>query len=185
MLALRPTFLLFLAFVLTGCGSMNIVSDGADGRLMLHGKDPVSYFAQDRPVQGRADLKVDHTGVTYRFATEENRKLFAANPAKYTPQFGGFCTNGMVYAVPIAGQTDNYKIIDGKLYMFGGHRSKLFFEMEQEKNMKLAWHYWETEVKDSDWRIQSWKRVFFNKLSHYKTNKELAADYEQRTGKKL
>ncbi len=25
--------------------------------------------------------------------------------------------------------------------------------------MKLANQYWETEVKDADWRLQSWKRV--------------------------
>ena len=68
--------------------------------------------------------------------------------------------------------------------MFGGYRSKLFFEMDQEKNMKLAQNYWDTEVKDSNWRVQSWKRVFFSKVPHYKTNAELAVEYEQRTGKK-
>jgi YHS domain-containing protein len=176
--------ILFAGF-LSACGSMNVVSDGADARLMLRGNDPVSYFTQARPAQGRADIKADYDGVTYRFATDENRKLFVASPAKYAPQFGGFCSNGMAYAVPIAGETDNYKVIDGKLYMFGGYRSKLFFEMDQEKNLKLAQYYWDTEVKDANWRVQSWKRVFFSKVPHYKTNAELAAEYEQRTGKKL
>ena len=164
---------------------MNVVSDGADAKLMLRGNDPVGYFTQGRAVPGRPDLKAEHEGVTYRFASEENRRTFVANPAKYAPQYGGFCSNGMVYAVPIAGQTDNFKVIDGKLYMFGGARSKLFFEMDEEKNLKLADGYWTSEVKGSDWRLQSWKRVFFNKLPHYKTNAELAAEYEQRTGKKL
>ena len=182
--ALRLVFLALLAGLLSACGSMNVVSDGADARLMLRGNDPVSYFTQARPSSGKPDIKAEYDGVTYRFATEENRKLFVASPAKYSPQFGGFCSNGMAYAVPIAGETDSYKIIDGKLYMFGGYRSKLFFEMDQEKNLKLAQHYWDTEVKDSNWRVQSWKRVFFNKVSHYKTNAQLAAEYEQRTGKK-
>jgi YHS domain-containing protein len=183
--ALRLTILAALAAVLSACGSMNVVSDGPDARLMLSGNDPVSYFTQPRPVQGRPDLKAEHEGVTYRFASEENRRTFVASPAKYAPQFGGFCSHGLVYAVPIAGQTDNYTVIDGRLYMCGGHRSKLFFEMDQEKNLKLAHGYWISEVKDSNWRLQSWKRVFFNKLPHYKTNAQLAAEYEQRTGKKL
>ena len=183
--ALRLIGVVLVAAVLSACGSMNVVSDGPDARLMLRGNDPVSYFTQARPAQGRPGLKAEHDGVTYRFASEENRRLFVASPAKYAPQFGGFCSNGMAYAVPIAGETDSYKIIDGKLYMFGGYRSKLFFEMDQEKNMKLAQGYWDTEVKDSNWRVQSWKRVFFNKVPHYKTNAELAAEYEQRTGKKL
>jgi YHS domain-containing protein len=185
MQAIRLSFVIALAALLSACGSMNVISDGSDARLMLRGNDPVSYFNQARPVPGKPDLKAEHDGVTYRFATEENRRLFVSSPAKYAPQFGGFCSNGMVYAVPIAGETDNYKVIDGKLYMFGGHRSKLFFEMDQEKNLKLAQHYWDTEVRDANWRVQSWKRVFFSKVAHYKTNAELAAEYEQRTGKKL
>lgn len=184
MRTLRLLALLVMAAALSACGSMNVISDGPDGRLMLRGYDPVSYFTQRSPMPGKPGIKADYDGVTYRFASEENRRLFLAAPAKYAPQFGGFCSNGMAYAVPIAGQTDNYKIIDGKLYMFGGYRSKLYFEMDQEKNLKLAQHYWDTEVRDSNWRIQSWKRVFFSKVSHYKTNAELAAEYERRTGKK-
>ena len=182
---IRVGLLMVFAALLSACGSMNVISDGPDAKLMLRGNDPVSYFTQAKPVQGRPDLKAEHDGVTYRFASEDNRRLFIASPAKYAPQFGGFCSNGMVYAVPIAGETDNYKVIDGKLYMFGGYRSKLFFEMDQEKNLKLEQQYWDTEVKDSNWRVQSWKRVFFSKLPHYKTNAQLAAEYEERTGKKL
>ena len=89
-----------------------------------------------------------------------------------------------MYAVPIAGQTDSYKIIDDNLYMFGGYRSKLYFEMDQERNLKLADAYWQNEVKDANWRVQSWKRVFFDKVAHYKTNAELAVEYEKRFGKK-
>ena len=182
---LRLLVLLAFSALVSACGSMNVMSEGPDSRLMLQGNDPVGYFTQGRAVPGRPDIKAEHDGVTYRFASEENRRLFAASPARYAPQFGGFCSNGLVYAVPISGQTDNFKVIDGKLYMFGGHRSKLFFEMDQEKNLKLANQYWESEVKNSNWRLQSWKRVFFNKLPHYKTNAQLAAEYEQRTGKKL
>ena len=183
--AFRLALLLTFVSLVSACGSMNVISDGPDARLMLRGNDPVSYFAQPGPAKGQPEIKAEHDGVTYRFASEENRRLFVASPAKYAPQYGGFCSNGMVYAVPIAGETDNYKVIDGKLYMFGGHRSKLFFEMDQERNLKLAQQYWDTEVKDSNWRVQSWKRVFFAKLPHYKTNAQLAAEYEQRTGKKL
>ena len=184
MRTIRSLVLVALTALLSACGSMNVISDGADGRLMLRGYDPVSYFTQSKPVIGKPDIKAEHDGVTYRFSSEENRRMFNASPAKFAPQFGGFCSNGMVYAVPIAGQTDNYKVIDGKLYMFGGYRSKLFFEMEQEKNLKLGQLYWDTEVKDANWRIQSWKRVFFFKVAHYKTNAELAAEYEKKTGKK-
>ena len=169
--------------LVAGCGSMNVASEGADSRLMLKGYDPVAYFTDGKPVPGNPAIKADHQGVTYRFSSEDHRRLFIANPAKFTPQYGGWCSNGMVYAIPLGGEPANFKIIDGKLYLFGGLRSKLYFEMDQEKNLKLADQYWETEVKDSNWRTQSWKRVWFAKVPHYKTNKDLAAEYEKRYGK--
>ena len=174
---------LLTTLFLAGCGSMNVVSDGADSRLMLKGHDPVAYFTAGKAVPGNPALKTEHQGVTYRFSSEDNRRLFIANPAKFTPQYGGWCSNGMVYAIPLGGEPANFKIIDGKLYLFGGLRSKLYFEMEQEKNVKLADQYWESEVKDSNWRMQSWKRVWISKVPHYKTNKDLAAEYEKRYGK--
>ncbi len=171
------------AALLAACGSMNVSSDGGDSNLMLRGNDPVAYFTASRPTPGRPDIKVEHRGTTYRFASDESRRQFITNPERFVPQFGGFCTNGLAYAVPIAGETDNLKIIDGKLYMFGGIRSKLYFEMDQEVNMKRAWHYWETEVKEANWRLQSWKRLLF-RVPHYRTNAELAAEYEKRFGRK-
>ncbi len=162
---------------------MNVSSEGGDGNLMLRGNDPVAYFSAGRPVPGRPEVKAEHRGAVYRFASEENRRQFITSPEKYVPQFGGFCSNGMAYAVPIAGETDNFKIIDGKLYMFGGLRSKLYFEMDQEINLKRARHYWETEVMDTNWRLQSWKRLVW-RVPHYKTNAELAEEYEKRFGRK-
>lgn len=180
---IRSLTLAFALLVLAGCGSMNVVSDGGDSRLMLKGHDPVAYFTVGKAVPGKPELKADHQGVTYRFASEDNRRMFLANAAKFVPQYGGWCSNGMVYAIPLGGEPTNFKIIDGKLYLFGGLRSKLYFEMDQEKNLKLADQYWETEVKDANWRMQAWKRVWFAKVPHYKTNKELAAEYEKRYGK--
>jgi len=181
--ALGLGFAVLASALLAACGSMNFSSEGGDSNLMLRGNDPVAYFAAGKATPGRADIKTEHRGFSYRFASDENRRQFMTNPERYAPQFGGFCTNGMAYSVPIAGATDNFKIIDGKLYMFGGFRSRLYFEMDQERNLKLAWHYWESEVKDANWRLQSWKRLVF-RVPHYKTNAELAEEYAKRFGRK-
>ena len=175
--------IVLVAMLLAGCGSMHTTSEGADSRLMLRGNDPVAYVTAGKPTPGSPDIKAEYQGVTYRFASEEHRRQFMANPDRFVPQFGGFCTNGMVYAIPLGGG-ESFKIIDGKLYMFGGVRSKLYFEMDEERNLKLAQHYWDTEVKDSNWRIQSWKRIWFNKVDHYRTNAQLAEEYAKKYGKK-
>ena len=172
-----------LIFSLAACGSMNVVSEGGDSNLMLRGNDPVAYFAAGRPLPGRIDIKVEHRGLTYRFASDENRRQFITNPERYVPRFGGFCAQAMAYAVPAPVDAGTFKIIDGKLYLFDSARARLYFEMDQERNLKLAWHYWETEVADSSWRFQSWKRLVF-RVPHYKSNAELAEEYQRRFGKK-
>jgi YHS domain-containing protein len=171
------------AALLSGCGgAFNIVSEGGDSNLMLRGNDAVAYFTAGKPVAGRGDIKTEHRGLTYRFASEESKRQFITNPERYAPQFGGFCAQDMVYAVPSAADGGTFKIIDGKLYLFADARARLFFEMDQERNLKLAWHYWETEVRESSWRLQSWKRLVF-RVPHYRSTADLDADYARRFGK--
>lgn len=179
----RLILLLGLLFTFGGCAMHNTVSEGADSKLMLKGHDPVAYFTEGRPVPGRPEIKADHEGVTYRFANENNRKLFTQSPDKYKPKFNGFCSNGMVYAIPLGGNHDNFRIVNGELYMFGGENSKKYFEMDLERNLKLANDYWKNEAQGKSARLQSWKRLLF-KVPHYKTNRELADEYAARQNKK-
>lgn len=179
----RLLLLAALLLTLGGCATHNTVSDGADSKLMLKGHDPVAYFTMNKPVPGKPDIKADHEGVTYRFMNAENRALFVQSPDKYKPQYNGFCSNGLVYAIPLGGNHDNFKIVDGRLFMFGGENSKKYWEMDQSRNLQLGDNYWKTEVQGSIPRIQSWKRLLF-KVPHYKTNRALAAEWEARQGKK-
>ena len=178
--------LLLLAALLlsfAGCATHNTARDGDDRKLMLRGHDPVAYFTQGKPVPGDPAIKADHEGVTYRFANAGNRAQFVQNPDKFTPQYNGFCSNGAVYGIPLGGNHDTFKIINGKLYMFGGSNSKKYFEMDEAGNLKLADHYWQTEMKGNSARLQAWRRLIF-KVPHYKTNRDLAAEWEARQAKK-
>jgi YHS domain-containing protein len=181
--ALRHVTAVLAAALLTGCGgAVSVVSEGDDASLMLHGNDAVAYFTAGKAVAGHSGIKTEYRGLTYRFASEENRRQFIANPGRYAPQFGGFCAQAMAYGVPTAVDAGTFKIIDGKLYQFDSARARLYFEMDQERNLKLAWHYWEAEVMDANWRLQAWKRLVF-RVPHHKTNAELDEEYEKRFGR--
>lgn len=43
-----------------------------EGGLMLEGYDPVSYFLEEGPLRGKAELKEVYDGVTFYFAVEQN-----------------------------------------------------------------------------------------------------------------
>jgi YHS domain-containing protein len=169
---------------LAGCGSMFVVSDGGDSNLMLNGNDPVAYFASGRAAPGRPDIKAVHQGATYRFASEETRRQFITSPDRYAPQFGGFSALEMAYAVPVGSDAAVFKIIEGRLYLFESPRTRLYFEMDQERNLRMASQYWESEVRGTtSWQLQAIRRQII-RVPGYKSESDLAAEYERRFGRR-
>ena len=158
-----------------GLSPVNAVAEGGDQHVMLFGHDVVSYFTEGTHRMGSPAIKSDYKGVTFRFSKPENKTLFDASPEKYIPQFGGYCTNGIVYGIPWGGDADVWKMIDGKLYIFGGHGSRDAFMLDVPRNMALAHKYWSEEVNGANALIQRTKRLIF-RVPHYKSGAELAAE---------
>jgi hypothetical protein len=156
-----------------GLSPVNAVSEGGDKHLMLFGHDVVSYFTEGTHRMGSPSIKSDYKGVTFRFSKPEHKALFDRSPEKYLPQFGGYCANGIVYGIPWGGNADTWKIIDGKLYIFGGQGSMDGFMLDVPRNMALANKYWSEEVNGSNAFIQRSKRLIF-RVPHYVSGKELA-----------
>jgi YHS domain-containing protein len=156
-----------------GLSPVNAISQGEDKHLMLFGHDVVAYFADKRDEPGDPSIKSVYKGVTFRFANAQHKASFDAAPEKYIPQFGGFCTNGLVYAIPWGGDSDVWEIYDDKLYIFGGKGSRDAFLLDVPGNLKLAHHYWDTEVNGSNAFWQRARRLVF-RVPHYKSGKELA-----------
>lgn len=86
--------------------------------LAIQGYDPVAYFTQDKAVEGKTDIKHTANGITYRFATEANKKLFVANPKKYEPAYGGYCAYAMAFGDKVKIDPETFKVRDGKLFLF-------------------------------------------------------------------
>jgi hypothetical protein len=89
----------------------------AGAPLALHGYDAVAYFTQAKPVLGLDSLAVVHDGAAYRFATAEDRDAFKRDPAKYVPQYGGFCAFGVSVSKKFDGDPLLWTVKDGKLYL--------------------------------------------------------------------
>ena len=87
----------------------------------LEGFDPVSYWPEggSKPVQGTIKLSFDHAGVTYRFANERNLAAFRNEPARFLPQYGGYCAWAMgAINQRVDVNPRHFVIRDGKLYLF-------------------------------------------------------------------
>ena len=163
-----------------GLSPVNAVSEGGDSHLMLFGHDVVSYFTENTHRPGNPAIKSVYKDVTFRFSKPEHKALFDANPEKYIPQFGGYCTNGIVYGIPWGGDADTWRMIDGKLYIFGGRGSHDAFMLDVPRNMALANKYWAEEVNGSNAFWQRSKRMVF-RVPHYKSGAELAAEVKAKS----
>ena len=83
----------------------------------IKGYDVVAYFTDGKPVEGSGDHEFEWNGATWRFASAQHRNLFAKDPAKYAPQYGGFCAFGVSRGYAVGIDPAAWKIVDGKLYL--------------------------------------------------------------------
>ncbi len=90
---------------------------GAD-KVALSGYDPVSYFTKNQAQKGRKDISAQHRDVTYLFATDGNKKLFAEAPEKYLPTYGGWCATAMAKGEKVEIEPTNFKVTNGRLFLF-------------------------------------------------------------------
>ncbi len=162
---------------------VNAVADGEDKGVMLKGADVVAYFTQNQYVQGAPQFKSTYEGVTFRFSSAANKALFDKEPMKYQPQYGGYCADGLVYGIPWGGDADTWRMVNGKLYIFGGAGSRDAWMLDEPRNLGLADKYWKEEVEGSNSFWQRSKRLVF-KVPHYKSGSELAAMVAEAKAKK-
>ncbi|ELS05584.1 hypothetical protein Xen7305DRAFT_00053310 [Xenococcus sp. PCC 7305] len=119
----------------------------------LQGYDPISYF-DGQPTSGNTNISSTYEGDIYYFSSAENKAKFEAEPARYIPQYGGFCAVAISEgkAFPIDPMT--YKITDDKLYLF--YNGKM-------GNTKLQWNEDEKNRRinaDQHWQNQDIKIVY-------------------------
>ena len=83
----------------------------------IGGYDPVAYFSLGKPVKGQLDITFEWNETTWHFASAENRELFAKNPEKYAPEYGGWCAYGWSRGYPAKTDPNAWSIVNGKLYL--------------------------------------------------------------------
>lgn len=85
--------------------------------LALQGYDPVAYFTLGAPTEGSWKITTLHDGALYRFANEEHKAAFDADPEAYLPQYGGFCAFGAAMGFKFDGDPDHWRVVDGELFL--------------------------------------------------------------------
>jgi hypothetical protein len=109
----------------------------------IQGYDVVSYFTDGKPVKGSSDISVPFEDSKWQFANMSHKEMFAANPDRYLPQYGGLCAGGMAMGVSVPANPENWVIVDGKLYMVSGGQADLdAFKEHAAEEIKAADAAW-------------------------------------------
>ena len=83
----------------------------------LDGYDAVAYHTLDGPVEGSRQFSYEWRGATWRFVSAKHRDLFAADPVRYAPAYGGYCAYGMAQGAKVDIDPSAWRIVDGTLYL--------------------------------------------------------------------
>ena len=168
--------LLGVLALLTGCGTPFATVPDTTGRpVMLLGHDPVAYFTQGRPLRGSTQHVVDLPERSYYFANAEHKAQFQAAPARFEPQYGGFCASGAAFAIKLGSDPTAWQIRDGRLFIFGDVIGQTAWGVDPAWNVGHADRLWPA-MASRGWRAQS-LGAYVNKVPHYLSGAQIRTQW--------
>lgn len=114
----------------------------AEDGIAIDGTDPVAYFLQGGPVPGDTAFTHVWNGATWRFATQDNRDAFAAQPEAFAPQYGGYCAWAVSEGYTASTVPQAWKTVDGKLYLNYSRRIQRRWERDIPARIRAADENW-------------------------------------------
>jgi hypothetical protein len=105
-----------LASTATWAATKSVINTASD-RLALHGYDAVAYFADGKPAKGSSSFEYRWKDAVWRFTSAANRDRFASDPARFSPEFGGYCAYAVSQGHTADGDPNVWRIVEGRLYL--------------------------------------------------------------------
>ena len=112
------------------------------GQLALRGYDVVAYWTDSRPTRGVADFEHHWNGAVWRFATGANRDTFAKDPARYAPEFGGYCAYAVSRGYTADIDPHAWRIVLGRLYLNYSKHVQALWEKDVTGNIAKGRANW-------------------------------------------
>jgi YHS domain-containing protein len=110
--------------------------------LAARGYDVTAYFLQGKAVRGSNAHQLKYKGATWRFASADTLAKFKGNPAAFEPQFGGYCAWAVSQGYIAPGDPEQWKVVDGKLYLNFNARAKELWEADQADAIRRGHANW-------------------------------------------
>ena len=112
------------------------------GNVAILGYDTVAYFTRAQPVEGSPRFEHAWQDATWRFSSAEHRDLFAVDPKRYAPRYGGFCAGAMARGFKRPIDPKAWVIIDDKLYLNYAKQTARKFAADADNQIPKADANW-------------------------------------------
>lgn len=124
------------------------VYTGTFSNVAVEGYDAVAYFTQGEPTKGSKKFKTSYNGAEFRFVSAGNLALFKAEPAKYAPQFGGYCAWAVSQGYTAKGDASHWAIVDDKLYLNYNKKVQKTWNEDRAEFSEKAETEWQSILAD-------------------------------------
>ena len=108
----------------------------------IDGYDTVAYFTLGKPTKGDPRFEVRWEDARWHFANAEHRDMFARDPERYAPRFGGFSALGMSRGYLSIIDPETWRIVDGRLFLAFDQKDRVIVEGDLERNLERAEQNW-------------------------------------------
>jgi hypothetical protein len=109
--------LALVVFIVASSTSTRTVINVDADKVAIHGYDTVAYFTEGKATVGSSEFEHIWQDARWHFASATNRDLFAENPDRYAPRYGGYCSMGLAIGEYSDADPEMWTIIDGQLYL--------------------------------------------------------------------
>ena len=117
------------------------INKGPDS-VAIMGYDTVAYFTEGRPTKGTPEFSYSWQDADWHFSSAKHRDLFAADPERYAPQFGGHCAMALTENVIKVVDPEAWVISDGRLFLTFSQKGQEKFRKDIPGNAAKSEDNW-------------------------------------------
>ena len=88
-----------------------------ESNIAILGYDAVAYFTVGEPTPGSPQFEHVWHEARWQFASADHRDMFASDPDRFAPRYGGFCAGAMALGWRAPIDPEAWVIIDERLYL--------------------------------------------------------------------
>lgn len=108
----------------------------------MEGYDPVGYFTVGEATKGDEKFQAEYQGATFHFTSEDNRELFVANPERFAPAYGGYCTKTVAQGALTPASPLSWTIHGDRLFLTRSPEAGESFQQTRIETISAGDKYW-------------------------------------------